>query len=507
MNGLNKGKQWIHATREDCFYFLALAFLLIVTAGTASVMVLTLNHNFLTVACDTALIQNGIVNTLQGQWFRDTIYAGPNILGIHSSFVILLLVPLYALFPSPDMLLVVQAVGIYSAIFPLYLLADAMLKRKAVAFALAVSLALNPLLFYMATASLHPETWILAAVLWSFYFYRANNAPGFWISALFACCCGEMAALIYVSMGAALLFVKDSAPHRKRYGKYALMVGFGWLFFTMFLLFPLMRVPGQSNVFAVHYANWDVKSPLGLILNVGKDPIKAISMLFDLHRWFNLIALMGIFLGAPFLSRQGVILLAPLPFYFLMCDQEFYILIHSYYFQFFLLAGCWAAIFFLDRLKKAWVRNVFLAAIILCNGIMTFKAVLYCQNLTTMADASFNNEVRWVMTSIPRQAGVYGPHRYSVYLSNRANMVMGDLREEHLDFDAMIEAKADITTVRPDQIEYIVCDTVSDQPDPINSEAESQNAKQRLANVNKLLQSGRWEVWWQRDDMYVLHRK
>ena len=118
----------------------------------------------------------------------------------------------------------------------------------------------------------------------------------------------------------------------------------------------------------------------------------------------------------------------------------------------------------------------------------------------------FSATLHQVFDSIPREAGVYSPHRYSAYLSSRPNMVMGDLADENLDFDAMIESRYPLTDVHAGQIDYLVCDLQNDQPGWRSTDFDPNKTKHRSDNVNKLVQSGQWQVFWHQDDVVILKR-
>jgi uncharacterized membrane protein len=203
---------------DEQFYLVLLSVMAALAAAVMMSFGLDLHHNFLTIACDTSEFQNSIINTLHGHWFRDTVIDGPNLLGMHSLFVFLLIAPLYVLFPSPDTLFTLQIWSVYSTVIPVYLVAREILGRPLAAFLIAASALINPLLVQMALAPFHPETWITAAVFWSYYFYRRNLAVGFWMALGIALTSGEEASFIYLALGTILFVMEDGVAWRKRYG-------------------------------------------------------------------------------------------------------------------------------------------------------------------------------------------------------------------------------------------------------------------------------------------------
>jgi Predicted membrane protein (DUF2079) len=502
-----RGGRHLARLSEGRFYFLLLSAITVVVAPLVTVFVLDLNRNFLVSAADTSVYRNTLENLLQGHGFRVTAYSGPNLLGQHSVFVLLLISPIYALLPSADTLFTLQVWVVYSTVLPLYLIGREILRKPLTAF-LVASLALtSPLLFQMAAAPFHTESAILAAALWSYYFYQRNHAAGFWISFGFAVSCAEQAGLIYIALGLALFFTNDGLAWRKRYAKFALIGGFAWLIFSIGLLIPAMYRPGQLNVLRYHYSEWGVQSGAQLALAVAKAPLKAIEYLFSPVRWIYVLGLIGLPLGLALLSPRSLILLAPFPFYFLLDGHEFFLDFHAYYFEFAFFAGYLGLISFLVRPGGfSWRGRAILLAAAAANLLALYPMAGSFSKLARGRDEPFNATLRAAFDTIPRNAAVFSPTRFSAYLSNRTNIVMGDLRDENLDFKAKLAEEVNFTRVPPEQIDYIVCDILNDQCGWRLGRFDPDFAKIRAANINRYIASGQWQVFWNEGDVVILRR-
>ena len=148
---------------DEHFYLSILAAMTGIVVGLVAALALLLHRNFLTIACDTAVLQSAIVNTLHGHWFANNGAGGPSILGSHTTFLLLAVIPFYVLAPFPETLFLVQIAGVYSTAIPLFLLARQMGQKPLVAFVVAGSGLASPLLLNMAFAPFHLESWIAAA--------------------------------------------------------------------------------------------------------------------------------------------------------------------------------------------------------------------------------------------------------------------------------------------------------------------------------------------------------
>jgi uncharacterized membrane protein len=492
---------------EQRFYLaliLGMAVTVILIVGVTAVM---LHRNFLTIGCDTAVLQSAIVNTVHGNFFSNNGAGGPNILGSHTTFLLLLAIPFYELIPSPDTLFLMQVCGVYSTVIPIYLVAQYILQRPILAFCVAASSLASPILLHMAFAPLHFETWIAAAAFWSYFFYLRNNVPGFWVSFAFAVCCGEQAGLIYIALGLGLLLVNDGLAWRKRYGIGALLAGLTWVLLAVLVITPLEKGSSSFNIFSYNYSQWNVAGAYGLPLAVFEHPRMAASYLANPIRWGHLASVVGPALFVIFFSWRSFLLLAPFPIYFLMSDQEFFLDFHAYYFSFAFFAGYVGVLLFLGpRKPEDRFGIVVLTSVILFNVILLGYAAGDYVQLSYGSDSYFCETLHEVFSAIPTTATVYSPHRFSAYLSNRENLVIGDLREKDLDFDAMVDAQFASTNVHSGQIDYIVCDFIADQCGWRQGYYDPNLVKRRVENVQRLIESGRWKTVWGQNDVTILKR-
>lgn len=118
---------------------------------------------------DLGLISQTLWNTLQGDWFLNSINPeigyGANYLGNHFSPALAAWLPAFALCPSPVTLLLCQAVGLAVGAWPLWLLLRDELPRGA-ALALVAVYLLQPALWFAGLYDFHHETIAATLGLW-----------------------------------------------------------------------------------------------------------------------------------------------------------------------------------------------------------------------------------------------------------------------------------------------------------------------------------------------------
>lgn len=207
-----------------------------------------LNHHRLnTAAFDLGIYDNLMWNAMHGHPFRSPVLFGPaggNYIAGHAEFAMMLFIPLYALHPGPEMLLVLQAFLFGLAAVPLYLFAATLLPRST-----AVVLAFAYLLF----APLHGPNfydfhWLPIAMFFHFWLYYAIAKRKTWlvvVNVLILFAMREDVAIGIAVLGLFLLFTQL----RPMLGV-ALTVSAGvWFGIDRFVIMPLAGQWWFQNVY------------------------------------------------------------------------------------------------------------------------------------------------------------------------------------------------------------------------------------------------------------------
>ena len=173
-----------------------------------------MHYTFRTYAWDLGIIAQSLWTTLNsGKMLYSTLevpYGNPsgNFLGVHFSPILLLILPIYALFQSPETLLVLQSFILAIAALPLYWLARDKLQNKLFALAFAIVYLLNPVLHGVNTFDFHLEIFTPAFILFAFYYLD----KGKWLKAvpfiILELTTLEFAPLIILSLGFYFLLKK-----------------------------------------------------------------------------------------------------------------------------------------------------------------------------------------------------------------------------------------------------------------------------------------------------------
>lgn len=144
-----------------------------------------MHYTFKTYAWDLGIMTQSLWTTLNsGKVLYSTLevpYGNPsgNFLGVHFSPIMFLVLPVYALYQSPQTLLVFQSFILAIAALPLYWLARDKLGKKTYGLAFALAYLLNPALHGVNTFDFHVEIFTPIFMLLAFYFVE----KGKWLKA------------------------------------------------------------------------------------------------------------------------------------------------------------------------------------------------------------------------------------------------------------------------------------------------------------------------------------
>lgn len=192
-----------------------------------------LNHYALgTAAYDLGIHENIFWNSVHGRWFESALELPGNHLGVHTTFVLALFFPLYALFPATETLLLLQTVAIGLAAWPLYLLARRCLLSAQGALAIGALYLTHPAVAGANFADFHELAFLPALFFVVAWAWRAERERVFWPALLLLLSVREDVSLLVLPLGAALWIRGERRRGAWLMGLGAIAYGalqFGWL--------------------------------------------------------------------------------------------------------------------------------------------------------------------------------------------------------------------------------------------------------------------------------------
>ncbi len=179
-------------------------------------------HALQTYAYDLGNYNQALYTTLTGKgflYYTADLSANPSgsLFGVHISGVLLLIMPIYALAPKVETLLIIQSLILALGALPVYLLAELKIKSKRLALAFAMAYLLNPALQGINWYDFHPEAFVILPMLFAMYFYEIRAWLFCSISLSFVLLAIDKATILVGAFGLfGLLSLKHNEVIRKR---------------------------------------------------------------------------------------------------------------------------------------------------------------------------------------------------------------------------------------------------------------------------------------------------
>ena len=218
-------------------------------------------------------------------------------LGAHVDPILVLLAPLWWLWPSPDLLLTVQAAAAALGAIPVFKLARKHLGDDRAALGFALAYLLLPAVEWLTLNEFHPVALACPLLLWAFWFLDEDRLVAFAVTALGAATTKEEIPLVLAGFG-----IWYAVSHRRRLAGPAIAVaGLAWTLLAVRVVMPHFN-DGATSSFYSRYSEVG-GSPGGVLRTAVHDPGTLLSTVFDHSGSHYLLQLLlplgGLFLLAP----------------------------------------------------------------------------------------------------------------------------------------------------------------------------------------------------------------
>jgi uncharacterized membrane protein len=274
-------------------------------AGFAALSVLR-HSAFVTGRFDLGNMVQAVWSTAHGHPLRMTNLHGDQIsrLAAHVDPILVLFAPLWWIWPSPNMLLVVQAALIGLGALPIFLLARKHLASARVGVGFALAYLLYPATGWLALNEFHPVALATPLLLFAFWYLDEGRLLAFALFAIAASACKEEISLVIAGFGIWYAF----AHKRRLAGTVIAAAGVGWAAVAIGVVMPHYNAGAESDFYG-RYS--EVGGSAGGILKTAfTHPLRLVEAAFgsrDLHYLLQLVApLAGLCLLAPLVLVAAV---------------------------------------------------------------------------------------------------------------------------------------------------------------------------------------------------------
>lgn len=211
-----------------------------------------------TTAFDLGLFVQALSTTLDnGSLFETTALGvtpdggGYSHFSVHANLILFFILPLYAIYPTPEWLLIIQSLIISLGSVPLYYLAKKELNTFP-ALIISATYLLYPALHWMNLFDYHPESMVPTLILFSFYYLKEEKYVRYFIFLTLSLMCKEDVSIAVIGLAAYIMYSSKSDFKKSHFLKnrkfivsiFTLMLAIAWLFFADRLIVGL---PWESN--------------------------------------------------------------------------------------------------------------------------------------------------------------------------------------------------------------------------------------------------------------------
>jgi uncharacterized membrane protein len=367
-----------------------------------------------------------------------------SLFGIHFSPIFFVIMPIYAIYPNPATLLVLQSFVLALGALPLYLLASRKLHSEKLALVIPTLYLLSPLVQGINWYDFHPEAFLPLFFLSALYFFDAKKTVGYFVSVFLALMCLEFASFIFIFVS--LFLIVKLKPWKKASidkGKLRLLlvtivVSIVWLIISLQVIHffnPLV----QPSTGDVYWREIGAKSLLDVPAQAFFHPERVVSALqFDgAQKLSFVLVILGSLAFLPLLEPLIVICIIPwvVPA-FLSNYQPFY-QFNVQYTAFIIPFVAYGAVLGLQRLtappKKLFSKKPVKSAV----AILLCFAIVFCYFTTPLNTNPYDStdyftyglpqitqhdqKVLNLLALLPENASVLTQNNIFPLVSNRVN--------------------------------------------------------------------------------------
>ncbi len=274
-------------------------------AGFAALSVLR-HRAFATGRFDLGNMVQAVWWTAHGHPLRMTNLHGQQIsrLAAHVDPILAVFGPLWWIWPSPDLLLVAQALAVASGAWPVFLLARKHLGSPRAALGFALAYLLYPATGWLTLNEFHPVALATPLLLFAFWHLDNDRLLPFGLCAVAAAACKEEIGLVVAGFGLWYALSKQ----RRLAGVVVAALGFAWSAIAIGVVIPHFHETGESDFYG-RYSEVG-GSAAGIVKTTFTHPLRIAEAAFsarDLHYLLELVApLAALSLLAPLVLIAAV---------------------------------------------------------------------------------------------------------------------------------------------------------------------------------------------------------
>ena len=266
----------------------------------------TIQHHWSlgTSAFDLGIQENVLWNTVHGDILYSSLMGG-HYLGVHTSFVLLLMAPVYALAPHTETLLVVQATVLGLAALPLFLLARKILESEWQALLVATLWLSHPAVGGANFYDFHPVVCAPLFLFAAINFWWSREWRPFWVAIVLLLSVKEEMAIVVFLLGLVTLMTGN-----RRQGLGLAAVGAAAYVILQHLVIP--HFAGGAHSYSWYYSDMIPagEGPRGLLTTALINPLFTVKFALSQPKVLYVFQLFAPLAMLSFFTGRGVVLVS-----------------------------------------------------------------------------------------------------------------------------------------------------------------------------------------------------
>jgi len=271
-------------------------------------LAITNHHALNTRTTDLGYYDNIFYQSIHGRFLGCSFIKAGYHGSAHFDPILVLLSPIYLLYPRAELILSLQAVWLGAGVVPVYLLAKDKLRDGGKALLLAALWAAYPALHGANMYEFHSLTLISPLVVWLLYFYERGARAGYWVTLALLLLCREDVAILMAFVGIAAIL--DRRPGKARLGLATILVSAVYFVVVKrrFMTSADIFMTGQDAYsFAYYYDEMmpDKSGLKGIAISLLTNPAFALKLMLEEAKIVFLIQLFLPLAFLPLLAGRG----------------------------------------------------------------------------------------------------------------------------------------------------------------------------------------------------------
>ncbi len=432
---------------------------------------------------DLAVHAQTLWNIVHGSIYTSIL--GIDFLGNHANFILFLIAPVYFIFQHPITLLVLQALALSWAAYPLYRIAKKEIGEKW-AMGIVVLYLCYPALSYVNLFEFHPSSFATFFLLCMLYYLKQNHFGKFMAFLILSLLCQENIPLAVIPVGIYAFCIKKS------WKWFLVPTGLGILWFIITIKWVIPYFNNNTIHFFTIYEHLGKSLP-EIAFYLIAYPFETFKLIFS---YKNFVYMRDLFMPALYLplANLRILLIGPMLLQHLLSLRNSEHTIFYHYTAEMIPFIFYAAIYSLKNFssKGLIIKHPVVQRIVIIAGVLFCSAHIYHHQAAIGRYISFAKNNVWVRTKdrliqqIPSSASVITTFEFLPKLSQRANL----FSLHHILMGTYTLSK------KPYHIDVPIDYALIDFNDPLTMNSSRSSYIPGIAekNLHKFLYAHNWEI-------------